>query len=223
MDCELKMSHITCSLYLFFDMWEKVWKGISLLFNKLSCLQKSEILKLSKYFLEISFHISQNFSLFSHPLFPRNNKSKSKCRNLGNLNYFLISHNEMGKYFSFCSIINFMYFKLDFYLFLFGAFLRSGSFQLIFGRTFGACMKLNMLYFETIQILHRLIFPETCSDIVFFLWHKAYIFMYLNNVHKTDSKMTITFKNNKLNYKIVHFQHFILKEIFWKSPLAKVQ
>ncbi len=30
MDCELKMSHIICSLYLFFDMREKVWKGISL-------------------------------------------------------------------------------------------------------------------------------------------------------------------------------------------------
>jgi hypothetical protein len=30
LECELKMSHILCSLYLFFDMREKVWKGISL-------------------------------------------------------------------------------------------------------------------------------------------------------------------------------------------------
>ncbi len=129
-------------MWLIFCNFLRHW----VLFNKPSCLQKSEILNPLKYFLEISFHISRNFSLFLHPLFPHNNKSESKCRNLGYLNYFLISHNEMGKYFSFCSIINFMYFKLDFYLWEFSA--LAWSFQLIFGRSFRAWMKLNTFYFE---------------------------------------------------------------------------
>ncbi len=34
MDCELKMSYIICSLCLFSDMREKVWKGISLINSK---------------------------------------------------------------------------------------------------------------------------------------------------------------------------------------------
>jgi hypothetical protein len=34
LNCELKMSYIICSLYLFYDTEEKVWKGISLLYYK---------------------------------------------------------------------------------------------------------------------------------------------------------------------------------------------